>query len=431
MYADDLTLVTATPQLLQYMLGALEIYAQQKHLTVNVNKSKIMVFRPPRVAFSTAKDEPVINYQTTRLPVVTQFRYLGVQLSDQGGGWKEAAVACRGSMWGAIRRVNRLASDQGVRGSPQVMLQLYRSFVLPHAMYGCQLWGTEFLQTSQDANRRATTSHPLQQTYTSFLRYLLGVRKTVAGHLVLCETVQPPLQFYWLRALLKFWNDLPKASSPLLMSAVDADLDLGRLKGRGWTAQLFAAINNIAREHYPPSTVMHVPINRSGIVQCWMDYWETRWSQVASDPQAFDPQNPTETVPYRESATYAAWFKGAGAGFKWRDLPSYLCSSLPVCSWKAIASLRLGNHGLRVEHGRFQNLEWIVRTCLRCELSLAVDDVAHFLFECDTTRPLRELPEFADIGQNVREFMQSTSFNAFVVRALKLLKAEPSVGGTA
>jgi hypothetical protein len=242
--------------------------------------------------------------------------------------------------------------------------------------------------------------------------------------MVLCETVQPPLQFYWLRALLKFWNDLPKASSPLLMSVVEADLELARLAGRGWTARLLAAIDNIAPSQYPTSRTMHVPINRAGVMQCWMDYWDSRWLQVQSDPQSFVNAN-------RESATYAAWFKGAGSGFKWRELPSYMSASLAVRSWKAIARFRLGNHGLRVERGRFQNLEWVTRTCQRCELTMDVDDAAHFLFECETTQSLRELPQFADIGNNVREFMQSSSFNAFVVRAFRLFAAEPSVGGLA
>jgi hypothetical protein len=242
--------------------------------------------------------------------------------------------------------------------------------------------------------------------------------------MVLCETAQPPLQYYWLRALVKFWNDMPKTDSPLVMSIVQAELDMTRTAGIGWASQLFTAAANLAPALYPSSLTEHVPLDRAGIMQHWLDYWDGRWLQLQGDPEAVMCDN-------RESATYARWFKGAGSGFKWRDLPHYLSSPLSVKEYKTIARLRLGNHGLHVETGRFQDTDFVARWCQRCEATMDVDDVPHFLFACETTQALRELPEFADIGHDVRTFSLSDNFNGFVLGAFKLLRAAPPAEGAA
>ena len=54
-FADDLILLTDTPIKLQMMLNRLKIYSENNQLEVNINKTKIMIFReagrPPDYAF--------------------------------------------------------------------------------------------------------------------------------------------------------------------------------------------------------------------------------------------------------------------------------------------------------------------------------------------------------------------------------------------
>jgi hypothetical protein len=67
---------------------------------------------------------------------------------------------------------------------------------------------------------------------------MLGVRKSVAEDIVLHQLAQLPLQFYWLRALCRFYNSFPAADSPQLMDIV------ARLAAAGmhdWTAQFNTA----------------------------------------------------------------------------------------------------------------------------------------------------------------------------------------------
>jgi hypothetical protein len=58
---------------------------------------------------------------------------------------------------------------------PQAMLQLCCTLVQSHAMYGCELWSTEFLLTSpyaacQETTPITSTRHPSLHFATVFMR---------------------------------------------------------------------------------------------------------------------------------------------------------------------------------------------------------------------------------------------------------------------
>ncbi|KAJ9531186.1 hypothetical protein QJQ45_001015 [Haematococcus lacustris] len=71
MYADDLTLVSTSPHGLQRLVCQLQGFADRKHLTVNVGKSKVMVFNG-----NSQTAAPSIKHKHEILPVVREFKYL-------------------------------------------------------------------------------------------------------------------------------------------------------------------------------------------------------------------------------------------------------------------------------------------------------------------------------------------------------------------
>ena len=71
MYADDTVLFSESVSALQSMLDTLFLYTPKWNLTVNISKSKIMVFRKG----GKVKPEP---YQEFFLEIVDCFNYLGV-----------------------------------------------------------------------------------------------------------------------------------------------------------------------------------------------------------------------------------------------------------------------------------------------------------------------------------------------------------------
>ena len=84
LYADDIILFGKTPEDLQSSLSALEEYCKRWKLTVNTDKTKIMIFRkggrlPNNLAFI---------YNNVNIEIVYKFCYLGVVFTSGGSSYE-------------------------------------------------------------------------------------------------------------------------------------------------------------------------------------------------------------------------------------------------------------------------------------------------------------------------------------------------------
>lgn len=79
MYADDIVLLSNTPVKLRKMITSLEKYCELWNLTVNLSKSKILVFRKGGVVPKTL---PFL-YKNQEIEIVNSYCYLGVLLNYQ------------------------------------------------------------------------------------------------------------------------------------------------------------------------------------------------------------------------------------------------------------------------------------------------------------------------------------------------------------
>ncbi|GFH27349.1 uncharacterized protein HaLaN_25654, partial [Haematococcus lacustris] len=186
MYADDLTLVSTSPHGLQRLVCQLQGFVHRKHLTVNVGKSKVMVFND------------------------------NSQIAAPGIGATPAFAAThmRAGMFLAMRQAFNRAREYGVQHDPYALCHLIRAFVLPLGLYGSQVWGTAFL------GHGVQLSNPVQTRILNFLRFAARVRSSVSGLMVLHELGQLPLQLYWLRVACKFWNTAKLSHNDLLMRVI-------------------------------------------------------------------------------------------------------------------------------------------------------------------------------------------------------------------
>lgn len=77
MYADDMIIFSGSVIGLQVMLDTLLLYTCKWSLTVNISKTKIMVFRNG----GFVKDEKIWYYDGNAIDIVDEFCYLGVLLN--------------------------------------------------------------------------------------------------------------------------------------------------------------------------------------------------------------------------------------------------------------------------------------------------------------------------------------------------------------
>jgi hypothetical protein len=103
-----------------------------------------------------------------------------------------------GSMLAAWRQVLPVAIEHGVRDMQHAMMLLVCTFVLPRALYACQVWGPDMLQPSPCGQSS------LQSELLSICKHVLGLRGSVAYSLLYDLGLQP-LQIIRLKACVKFF----------------------------------------------------------------------------------------------------------------------------------------------------------------------------------------------------------------------------------
>jgi hypothetical protein len=100
----------------------------------------------------------------------------------------------------ALRRVKEFNIEKRISDRPHARLWLFKTYALSAGMYASQIWSTQFLKHDKGF------SNPLQVAHMAFLKRNLGIKFTSANWCVLQECAQEPLQFYWFRSAVKFWN---------------------------------------------------------------------------------------------------------------------------------------------------------------------------------------------------------------------------------
>jgi hypothetical protein len=55
--------------------------------------------------------------------------------------------------------VGRLGKELGLARSPWAMAKLFKTYVVPSGMYGCQVWGTRFAHLSRMLDAEVSKRH--------------------------------------------------------------------------------------------------------------------------------------------------------------------------------------------------------------------------------------------------------------------------------
>jgi hypothetical protein len=100
-------------------------------LTVSISKCAVLVTGMRGLG-------GMVQYGNDTMPDVGEFCYLGMCMNKTMSMSFASRRVC-GSMLAAWRPVLPVAIEHGVRDMPDAMMLLVRTFVLPRALYACQL----------------------------------------------------------------------------------------------------------------------------------------------------------------------------------------------------------------------------------------------------------------------------------------------------
>ena len=354
LYADDLILMSTTAAGLQTQLNALASFCDQRQLTVNLSKTKVVVFEPRR---SDVADF-VLNGAVVERG--ESYKYLGFVFhatKNMSVGTSFLVAAARKAMF-AMRR----CAEVGIR-DPALQCKLFDTLVLPILSYGVEVWGV-----------KSSLGEAAEVLHRSFLKSLLGIRKSTSNEVVLAELGRYPLQIHFWQQILKYHqrtfglDDTRLVSLAMMDGLTFSAGTAGVDKGAEWHEQLnsFLIKHNLSVFHK-----LHVEaiIDRAKLQHV---------EQFSSNSTS------SSIIVYR---TLQPEYRYA----------EYLSSVRCFPNRRLLSRFRCGCHGLHVDTGRWVDTKREDRLCQVCHSSRDVEDEQHFLFSC---------PAYSDVRQKHASLFQ-------------------------
>ena len=157
LYEDDTVLISESAEDLQVSLNAFEQYCTKWKLTVNIDKTKVVIFSKGRL--STKYN---FHFQDVPLDIVKEYKYLGIFLSKSGPFFstkKYIANQAKRATYSLINKVRNLSLPVDLQR------ELFEKKGKPILLYGCEIWGFGNIDV-------------IEQVQLRFFKYLFNLKTT-------------------------------------------------------------------------------------------------------------------------------------------------------------------------------------------------------------------------------------------------------------
>ena len=205
-YADDICLLAGSPQHLQALIDALVGYCATLHVVIGVAKTKVMVVSRS-LTRSPGQEAVVFTCNGLVVEQVDTFKYLGLHFHSSGG-ISHLITPLKAKAAGSWAVEQQRHSQLQCGNTVNLKLFPLPGNLVPSLHYGCELWG---MHTPRGEAQKARVA--LQSIYDRYLRHICGVKFATPSAMLLEELGLSPLQVFWWRQTLEFWNQI--ASSPV------------------------------------------------------------------------------------------------------------------------------------------------------------------------------------------------------------------------
>jgi hypothetical protein len=363
LFTDDLVLTSESEVGLQQQLDTLQQLCIERGLIVNVEKTKAMVFN----CVDSCQE---FVFKGDAIERVQTFKYLGILLettSNLDNAVEHVGDAIRCSLFALNRRCAELRiMDVKLR------CNLFNTLVRSTTSYVCEVW--------VDSKKIKA----IEVVYRGFLKFLLGVRKTISTSIVLTEFGKFPFEhFAWGQALLYYNHVSMTTKDCILGKAWEAQLIMLVAGKKCWVGSVKKwVLNNQPKE----VTGFLLPIQSSlemappGFPHTMLNVKRVKHNmQLAFIEELFTNREIGTGVQTRYLR-----FKGMSY-----ESEGYLCDISCVQLWKALSQFRCGNSQLEVVLGAWKGVLYTERLCQGCDLG-KVEDEKHLLLVCPSTQKVKE-----------------------------------------
>jgi hypothetical protein len=348
LYADDTVLFSETVDGLQKMLHTLYTYSIKWNIDINIDKTKIVVFRNSGKLSRTEK----WIYNGDLIEAVDSFNYLGITLNFNGKFTKtQKVIASQGGkcMGYILRLCNNLSLNK------ETKLAVFDTYVLSVLLYGCEVWGFH-------------PANDIEKVHMDFCKRILNVKKTTINVVVLSELGRLPLHIIRKIRIVKYWLKLLETRNCILISLYEDMLE--RNNTSNWLYQVKYLLCSLGfgdvwyKQHVDDTKLF---------IKCL----KIRLTDIFIQEKDNILDNSTKCNIYKHlTVTFC--------------LQYYLRISLPECYSTLITKFRVSSHQLLIEQGRYYKIERSERKCQMCDYR-DIEDEFHFILKCPLYKDLRRI----------------------------------------
>ena len=335
LFADDLCLTSLSMQGLQKHMDTLQAFCNDRGLTVNLGKTKLVVFQHRYV-----EAQPGLTYAGQPVEQVQSYKLLGVQMHGTKGltfALSHLKAAAQRASFALLARCTEL----NITDIP-LKLKLFDALVRPMMSYSCEVWAPL-------ASNAALMD--MERVHVGFLRRLLGVPQSSPVQMIYTELGRLPCTAFWWKQALSYMSYLHNCHQDrLVRRAYRAD----RVQALGWGAAIEDKLNPLGQS----LAAIDEPFDCS---------LATSQTQASAQEAVMQPSD------NHLMQQYSVYKADVGLEKYLQQIDSFQLR----CS---LTRFRFGQHWLQCHRGRFQGLPYEARVCNACVQH--VNSGHHAMFDC-------------------------------------------------
>ena len=348
LFADDMVILGKSPQDLQNSIDLLQSYCEKWGLSINVKKTKVVVFRKR----GQLRVEEEWFYNGEKLEAVNDFNYLGVVFNYTGSyTLNQQTLSGKG-----LKALNILLSKlRAFKLQPKTTCQLFDAFVGSILSYGCETWGF-------------SKSKEIERIHLKFCKRILNVKSSTSNAGVYGELGRYPVYITRYIRIIRYWCNLLRTNNIILSTVYNDMLRDCELGLDNWVSKVKSMLfeygfGNIWQN--PQNINVNAFCNQ--FKQRLIDCFTQKWNNDIDTNQVLTTYKHFKTV------------------FTYEKYLNILPERLRV----PLSKLRLSSHSLRIETGRYgrARIERNQRQCVLCNSD--IEDEYHFVLKCPTYNDIR------------------------------------------
>lgn len=372
MYADDLVILSESADGLQNSLNALGGYCDKWGLTVNMTKTKVIVFNPKR------KEQTKFSINGTELECVKEIAYLGIILSQNGSFDSTKSTLYKKGLKSLFKLKNIITPLPKI----STCLHLFNHLVKPVILYSSEVWSysifgeRNFAKITTDSFEKLynTRTSPIEKILIKYCKMLLHLPSKASNVAPYGELGVYPVYIDCITRTLKYWSFIEtKSPNALLREALGYDKELHDKGKYTWYsfARNIKKIAGIGPCDIAPS-LSEIKLIKKKLQTRYIKHWKN----------TIDGISEINNGKGKKLRTYKL--------FKIQFGEEKYLSTIKNREWKAcLSKFRMSSHKLQIETGRHCNIKVEDRVCKHCNLNV-IEDEKHFLMECPLYSTLRE-----------------------------------------